>query len=185
MPEAFSGTDVVIYRATKLLAPYLGAVDPNLISFGSLLMMIPIIHNLYYNGPILNTFILVFIKQFLDCLDGTVAREHNKMSGTGVALDFICDYISGVLYLSFAANLIVTNKNHRKNMILIIITGCLIYWLVDDIPTLQQMIKCNQNNDITAKCLVKNDFNAITRFLHDNSVMSQVIGVMIFKMSIM
>lgn len=184
MPEAFSGTDVVIYRLTKILAPYLGSVDPNLISFGSLLMMIPIIHNLYYNGPILNTFILVFIKQFLDCLDGTVAREHNKMSATGMAVDFVGDYLSGLFYLCFIVNIFITNEKYRKNITLLFISGCLIYWLVDDIPTLYKLLKYTKNKD-EKNSTVKNDYNAITKFLHDNSVISQIIGVLILKICIM
>lgn len=180
MPEAFAGTDTIVYRLTKKISPYLTNVSPNTISISSLLMMIPIIHNLYYNGTIINIILFVFIKQFLDCLDGTVAREHDKMSSTGVAVDFICDYISALIYLCFVVNLFKTNKKYRKNKIVIFIALSLFCWLVDDIPTLYKLIKCTNNNNKN-NCGVKNDYNIFTKFVHDNSVVTQITGVLLFK----
>ena len=183
MPEAYSGTDTIIYRLTKKISPYLTNVSPNMISISSLLMMIPIIHNLYYNGAIINIILFVFIKQFLDCLDGTIAREHDKMSSMGVAVDFICDYISGLIYLLFVVNLLKTNKTYRKNKVVIIILLSLIFWLVDDIPTLYKIITCAKNNDKNS-CGLKDDYNIFTKFLHDNSVIMQILCVLLFKYNI-
>ena len=187
MPETFSGTDAITYRLTKKISPYLANVSPNMISILSLLMMIPIINNLYYNGTTINIIFFVFIKQFLDCLDGTVAREHGKITSTGVALDFICDYISGLIYLWFVVNLFITKKIYRKNKAIIFITLCLLLWLVDDIPTLYKIMNCAKNNNKNNNknnCGVKNDYNIFTKFLHDNSVIVQVIGVLILKLNI-
>lgn len=183
MPETFSGTDTIIYRLTKKLSPYLKNVSPNMISVSSLLMMIPIIYNLYYNGTIINIIIFVFIKQFLDCLDGTVAREHDKMTSTGIAVDFICDYISALIYLWFVVNLFKTNKKYRTNKAVIFIALSLLLWLVDDIPTLYKIMKCSKSNNNNS-CGKKNDYNIFTKLLHDNSVIIQVISVLILKLNI-
>lgn len=187
MPESFSGTDVIVYKITKFLSPYLGNVSPNAISIASLLMMIPIMHNLYYNGTVVNTLLLVFVKQFLDCLDGTVAREHNKMSARGVAVDFVCDYLSGIIYLSFIIHLFKKNKKYRKNIGIVVVALALTYWIVDDLPTLFEIIKCANNDNADNpdhKCGMKDDYNVITKLLHDNSVVVQILGALLVKINV-
>lgn len=44
-------------------------------------------------------------------------------------------------------------------------------------------MNCAKNNNKN-NCGVKNDYNIFTNFLHDNSVIIQVIGVLIFKLNI-
>ena len=99
MPEPISNfsTDKYIYKLTKAISPYLCHISPNIISITGFLFIIPILGNLAYRRGLYELLILAFIKQFFDCLDGTVARTCNTGSVLGAKLDILLDTIFGII----------------------------------------------------------------------------------------
>ena len=186
MPEPMTkfSTDIPVYYVTKKISPYLSTVSPNLISFASLLMMIPIINNLYYKGSAINLVIFVVFKQFLDCLDGSVAREHNKTSTSGLIVDNLCDTISSIIYALYG--FYVIKKNKKVNYLQYLIICGVVYMIIKELSFLMKTIKCYHNDTKKTqqeKCGDYGKYNDIQKFIHDNSVLVQLAAILCFKIS--
>ena len=182
MPEPKSkfATDKFVYYIAKKLSPHLYNINPNLISVAGLLLIIPILNNLYNGGSIAYLIMLVITKQFLDCLDGTVAREHNKTSIVGILVDTLCDLITIFLYLRYC--IYQFNKNKQINCLFALIICLITYGLIDEFSDLYRVVGCYIKKK-NIKCAIKQNYNILNRFVHDNSVLIQLISVLIFKLN--
>ena len=96
-PQGKYSTDILIYKVTQFISTHMCAVSPNTISTIGFLFIIPVILNLLNNGSMAEILFLVFCKQFLDCLDGTVARTCNTQSDFGAKLDIFLDVLFVIL----------------------------------------------------------------------------------------
>ena len=185
MPEPMTkyGTDVPIYNLANYVAKNLTFVNPNVITLLGLLMMIPILMNLYYDGSTATLICMVIFKQFLDCLDGSVARVNKKSTNFGVFFDTLCDFITIIGYLSFSIYKI--GKTKKYYYLLVLLTLLLVYGFFDEYKNLQTIMEnCNYKSMDTEKkvCGIKGNYNILTKVVHDNSVLIQLLGVLAFKL---
>ena len=104
MPEPVSkyATDHAVYAVTRRIAPHLcNVISPNAISVIGFLFVVPIIYNYAANRGYTELVVLGMLRQFGDCLDGTVARSCGKMSTFGAKLDIALDVLTCVLISLF------------------------------------------------------------------------------------
>lgn len=191
MPEPYStySTDRPVYYVANLFARHMLHVSPDIISIVGLLFMIPILKNLFYGGSTIEVVVLVIIKQFMDCLDGTVARMHNTGSEYGEVIDMICDVLGMIAYLWFA--IYKFNKTKKMNYMMLSVICLLVYGVLDefyDLYNITHRCKFDKNkkgklNKRTQLCSYKKKYTFITKLFHDNSVLVQVIGVLVFKLN--
>ncbi len=178
MPEPNRGTDVYIYRLTKKIAPYLCDISPNWISFLGFLFIIPIIYNLQYQRSVGELIILVFLRQFLDCLDGTVARKCQGESKFGAKLDVFLDTLSTlitIIYLIFVLLKEPSNIIWGKQLVKIALVLALLVFICYIVYEAYQLIflkyTLGQKIDQSKTLIV----------LHDNSTLSVLIITGIIK----
>ena len=137
MPEPNQGTDIYIYQLTKKIAPYLCNISPNWISFIGFIIIIPIIYNLENQRSVVELIILVFIRQFLDCLDGTVARKCQGETKIGAKLDVFLDTLSTLIIIVYLiiilfrepSNIIWGKKIVKMVLVLLLLLSisCIVY----------------------------------------------------------
>ncbi len=177
MPEPVStlSTDKYIYQLTKAISPYLCAISPNTISIVGFLFVIPILLNLSYKRSLLELLILAFIKQFFDCLDGTVARTCNTGSVFGAKLDILLDTIFGIIISLYAFQHIIYKPKtniYIKYIVAIISFACLYYLS----SYLYKKLKADQEGkNIDAVELGE------AEIFHDNSVLIMLLVFLIIK----
>ena len=86
-------------------------------------------------------------------------------------------------YASFGVYKI--NKSRRINYVLILLLIIVAYGILDEINNLWTIVKkCNYKNTDNKNelCGIKKNYNFLTKMLHDNSVLAQLIGVLLFKL---
>lgn len=90
MPEPFNdfACDKPIYNILKSLAPSLCFINPTHVTLLNGLLSGVIVHRILQKQDFIGLFILRVV---LDMLDGTIARECNKMTEFGGYLDMIID----------------------------------------------------------------------------------------------
>lgn len=106
MPEALNprSFDYYLYKyiANPLARKSCGAVTPNMVTFGTLVLVVPILHNLLTGGGVVPFALVVIIRQLGDCLDGAIARTCDMGSLSGALFDTTSDYLFGCA-LAYAA----------------------------------------------------------------------------------
>lgn len=173
-------SDYPVYKLFDYIMPYLSEVSPNLISFASFAMMYPILNNLYYNGSTVALIMFVIIKQTLDCLDGAVARAHNKTSKMGELIDILCDTMSAILYLQFAHYKIKYMKT--SNILLYTLYILIVLGICSEMYQLYNMFICMLDKEKKSQsCKVNIYANKYNNFVSDNSIIVQIFTVLAFK----
>jgi len=177
MPEPISkySTDRPIYYITKKLAPSICFIHPNVISMVGFLFVIPILYNLYKNRSVCELIILGFIRQFFDCLDGTVARSCNTCSLFGAKLDIGLDFVTFILISIYIILHIIYHPPELYTSI--ILSGMVIgglYYLGKYLYDKQQADKNNTDID-------KIEFDPVSRFCHDNSIIITILLLVFIK----
>ena len=85
-------TDYYLYNyLVNPIAKRICFISPNVITFLSTLLIIPIVRNLLNKGSISVFLSLMLLRYYLDCLDGSIARECNKQSKFGSIFDILSD----------------------------------------------------------------------------------------------
>lgn len=176
-PQGKFSSDIYIYRLTNGISPYLCHISPNVISIVGFLFVIPILYNLVGGRGIRELLVLVFLRQFLDCLDGSVARKCNTGSIFGAKLDVLLDTLFSILTGFFFIQRLLYSPKTKVNIyikiILIIITLYAIYCCAS---LLYKKRRAEQKGE---------DMDSIkleeTTFSHDNSVLLSLIGFFIMK----
>ena len=105
MPEPFNNKqslDKYIYNAINKLPKSYCVLEPNQITLFNYLITILIVYLIYYDYSYLAIIIIVIFRQFLDILDGAIARKCNKYNKLGEKLDIYGDYLlTGLLIIIF------------------------------------------------------------------------------------
>jgi phosphatidylglycerophosphate synthase len=105
MPEPFNNKqslDKYIYNAINQLPKIYCVLEPNQITLFNYLITFLIAYLIYYDYSYLAIIIIVIFRQFLDILDGAIARKCNKYSKLGEKLDIYGDYLlAGLLIIIF------------------------------------------------------------------------------------
>jgi CDP-diacylglycerol--glycerol-3-phosphate 3-phosphatidyltransferase len=181
MPETISkyGSDNIIYYITNKISPYLCVTSPNLISVIGFLFVFPILYNYSYNRSMIELMILAFMRQFFDCLDGSVARVCNKTTKFGAKLDISLDVLTYVLlgiYLAYRI-IYIPPKNKFKILILILLILSTLYSLIKYMYDKFNADKKNLDMD-------KVEMGTFVGFCHDNSIIVSVLGIIFVKVLI-
>jgi phosphatidylglycerophosphate synthase len=133
MPEPTSvySTDKYIYK--YIINPFSSKIcflEPNYITMLAIFLTIPVVYGLLNNWSTLSLVLLVMFRAFLDCLDGSVARNCNKLSDFGHKLDQYGDVIFNTSFF-FTLLYILYNKSDINKYIGIIII--LLLYLLNNI----------------------------------------------------
>ena len=177
MPEPTSkfASDNVIYYLTNKISKHLCFISPNVISIVGFLFVIPILHNYINDRSFIELIILAFIKQFLDCLDGSVARNCDKMTSFGAKLDVFLDNLSIFVISAYAIYVFIVNrpKELYKNVLLIggmtmfLITSCYEIYKIS-----VEKIESKHKNEL---------YLSIKNFFHDNMTLFSIVSYVIIK----
>ena len=95
-PPQYSSANSLVYAGWQQLlrkCPALCAVHPNVVTVLALLLTVPVVQNIVQKGPLWSLVLLAVLRELLDMLDGTLARECHTGSPTGAMLDIVCDTI--------------------------------------------------------------------------------------------
>jgi phosphatidylglycerophosphate synthase len=177
MPEPYSkySTDKPIYYLTKKLSPYLCFIHPNIISILGFLFVIPIIYNMYANRGWGELIVLGFIRQFLDCLDGTVARKCNTGSNFGAKLDIGLDLLTAITISLYAIAHLIFYPPHISKIIIISVLICMtIFGLSNYLFDKEKADKNNTNIDDI-------ELDPFFQFCHDNSMIAVILLLLFLK----
>ena len=179
MPEATDKYSTDKYLYTYLVNPIAKRVcfmSPNFITFLSTLLIIPIVTNLVNRGSTSLFICLILLRYYLDCLDGSIARECDKKSKFGAIFDIASDSCSFVSINIIIIYNILYYKN--KNIQNIIIGFLFIYFTF---AVLRQSILelMNKRSD-------KNNYfsNVFEKILHDNGLVFIIIYSLFCKLYI-
>jgi phosphatidylglycerophosphate synthase len=85
----------LIYPLARQVAPIIHSVHvtPNMVTIFNTILRVVILTMIYRNEYSILTVALLWVSQFLDCLDGELARMYNQMSKVGHIIDHGSDYI--------------------------------------------------------------------------------------------
>ena len=175
MPAPTEGTDVYVYRlltpiANKLCGSF---VTANMISIFAMLMSIPIVLALHYRCGLLVILFLSIVRQLLDCLDGTVARQCNNMTALGKKLDAGGDAVFLTLIILYILYKIV--DAHKSN---VFITGIIAISVVFIYAVIMYSLYQAYTSEPTQR---SNDdepqttYENMVFFLHNNSVLCVIV----------
>jgi len=115
MPEPEQGTDVYTYKyLVNPLAEKICFMNPNTITALNMLLTPITAYGLYYNWETNTLILLVLLRQYIDCLDGAVARKCNKSSKFGADLDLTSDSMySAAINMTFLYILYINNNPYK------------------------------------------------------------------------
>ena len=173
MPLPQSGTDVPIYRMLNPVARGLcnTVITPNVISVLGILMTIPALFALH--GKRAGWFlIIVVIRQLLDCLDGTVARECNAQSKLGNLLDSTGDLLFTTTLVLYTCVIVALSSRFALPLQIVLIGGLVVCTYMQYRSVLHLH---HGGNDAAGgdKHQTHSDFQTI---VHDNSVVAAVVA---------
>lgn len=175
VPLSDLSSDKYIYHLTNIISPYLCSISPNLISWLGFFTIIPILNNLEYGRGLVELILLTFCKQFLDCLDGTVARTCGKVSRFGSKLDTFLDMLFIFIIGIYVGKRLIYDSTcnlYLKGILLSIIVLS-IYHIA---YFLFKKLKAEKNGDDLESIELGN-----IEFFHDNSVILVVILFIVIK----
>jgi len=119
--------DVHFYKLADLIVQlnFMKNVDPNWITYINCCISVYLFINYILNIDLTCNFIfLIFIRTFLDILDGTLARYYNKTTKFGRYLDCWCDRIFSVAMLFWS---VAVKQNINLNT-MIVLTSFISYY---------------------------------------------------------
>lgn len=176
MPEPDNMTfsvDFYIYKyVINPISKNLCFIHPNIVTICAFLLTFPLYYNLINNGPYHEFILLGFFRIFLDCFDGSIARECNLKSKLGAILDILLDGI----HINFLLCFIIYNlhKQIKKDYYvryIIIIFGIMIFYFTNQI--FEELIGLRDS---------KNMFKyKIDKYIHDNLLVIVPIFYLFFK----
>ena len=167
MPEPITGTasDHIFYAAARWLCVYI-YIPPNLVTLSTVALAHSISLLLLRGWPTAALLPLVFLRVFLDLLDGTMARHYKETSPFGRALDMFCDsYYLLVVWLTFCWLFHAAGWTAARAALLLVIAKLGVDNARDDIRVVFW------NMDIVAK--YKKD--AVLMFVHENLVLTHIL----------
>lgn len=177
-PIGTYNTDRFIYAFTNFISPTLCFLDPNQVSVFSFLMVFPILLNFEYSRSSYELVALSFIKQFFDCLDGSIARNCNKSTPFGAKLDIVMDILSFLVLSVYVLWRISKHSSCTSKYIkLCLVLLVSLFSISSFIKVLVRKIEQERND----KDMDDININLFEQFFHDNSVLVYVIGMMICK----
>lgn len=93
---------VLIYTTTTSVAPHICWIKPNTITFiHGLLLPILLAYNMHHHRTILEFVALIFLRTWLDALDGSVARACGTGTPNGQAVDDTFDMLGSIFLVGF------------------------------------------------------------------------------------
>lgn len=157
-------TDYWLYEHLyKPISTHLCVVNPNVITIVCFALVFPLMYGLYTGWPLWVVLTLSFVRQSLDCLDGTVARTCNTTSRLGAVLDVLEDTLTVGLMGTF---------------IVWLLYGKIPLWVTVGIgATLLWTFMRFASYTIDAIEGREFEQSAIERFVHDNTVLIAMITV--------
>lgn len=178
MPDPTHGfsTDRFFYNNLYTTSDAMCVIHPNVFTIIGWSLVVPLVNNIYNDGPMDTAIVLMFIKQLLDMMDGAQARKCNKRSTLGAFLDTLADSTSGIALQSVILYKIATSNvnNYVKYFSgLFILTWCyfLLKYIRDDYNRLY--IKNNKVSDEI--------HGEVPIFYHDNTLVCGIILIIIAK----
>lgn len=84
-------------RALKFLTDRLNFVAPNAVSISGFLLVLVLVYLFWINASVLLIFIVAMLAGFSDMLDGSLARNNNRVTSSGVALDVARDVLLAIV----------------------------------------------------------------------------------------
>lgn len=112
--------DVYFYKLAGSIVRlnFMKNVNPNWITYTNCCISVYLFINFTLNTEINSRFIfLIFIRSFIDILDGTLARYYNKTTKFGRDLDCWCDRIFSVAMLFWS---IIVKQNISLNTLIVL-----------------------------------------------------------------
>ena len=170
MPEPICkyNTDFIFYFFAKKIAKHLN-INPNIITYLSFVVTTIIMYTLFQKKVYLTLF-LVFVRSFMDILDGTIARVHNRTSEYGKNLDIVADnYFNISLAIIYSYMLF----NSSINLLIKIITFIILSYLTID-TVVKELLEVFNYKSI--------DYNSDILYvlMHDNTIIVYQIVFIIF-----
>ena len=163
MPEPDNLTfcvDYYIYKhVINPISKNLCFIHPNIVTICAFLLTYPLYYNLVNNGPYQEFILLGFLRIFLDCFDGSIARKCNLKSKLGAILDILLDGI----HITFLLIFMIYNlhKQIKKDYIIryiLIIFGALSLYFANQI--IEELIEKRDSEN-----MFKYNFD---KYIHDN-----------------
>jgi phosphatidylglycerophosphate synthase len=179
MPEATSkySTDYYLYNyLVNPIANKICFINPNFITFLSTLLIIPIVQNLVNKGSIAVFISLMLLRFYLDCLDGSIARECNKKSNFGAIFDVASD---GLLFIILNCIIIYNIIYYKNKNIQNILIGILFIYSIFEI--IKQVILELINKRSIKDNYIDGPFKII---LHDNCLVFIIVYSLFCKLYI-
>ena len=166
MPEPFNNKysiDKHIYNAINQLPNSYCMLEPNYITILNYFITFFIIYLIYYDYSYLIIIIITIFRQFLDILDGAIARKCNKYSKLGEKLDIYGDYLlAGSLLILFYLK--CKNKYIQYSLLLLFI-----YFII-------RSVYAEMNKNLYTDSFII--------FMHDNTILTVPLLIIIGLISI-
>ena len=165
MPQPDStnfSVDLAVYRhILNPLSKKLCHIHPNWITLLGTFLNIPIAINLIKGGNIYTFILFGFIKIFLDCMDGAMARTCNRTTKLGAFLDIFSDSITVILVAGIILYKIYVNNKIIKYRYLIVFLSvfAILYYIMQ---TYNELNNKRQNDNMFKFKLDK--------YIHDNTL---------------
>ena len=159
MPEPFNNKqslDKYIYNAINKLPKSYCVLEPNQITLFNYLITFLIVYLIYYDYSYLAIVIITIFRQFLDILDGAIARKCNKYSKLGEKLDIYGDYLLASLLL-IVFYLKCKNKYIQYGILLLFIyfiISCVYAEITKNLYTTKLIIFMHDNTILTVPLLM-------------------------------
>lgn len=161
MPDPISqfASDRIIYDYICYpLSKHICFVPPNAITFLCFLCIIPIMYNIYKNGPILPLIAWVALRGILDCLDGALARKCETISPLGAKLDIINDTVALIAVVAVVFIKLIGTKYYFV----------LIFPLILVFRLIQTSFYTLSGRDVVRD-------HPIIKYFHDNTVINAIV----------
>lgn len=112
----------------KTVSPYIHemGIIPNHITLINIVLRVYIITQIYYKDYSLKTLLLLLFSNYLDVLDGTLARMYNETSEIGKLADEASDIVFWTIVMILTYQNFLKNKSVRLLLIFIYLTLILI-----------------------------------------------------------
>ena len=162
MPETINSKNTDSFFYNNLINPLsqkLCFINPNIITFINILLIVPLSLNLTKNVKIFYFIIIVLVNRLLDLLDGSIARNCNRKTKFGAFLDIFCDFLfvfMGLIIYLYYINKSNTNKNIKviSTILVSIIILILIYLIIIELVSTSWSKKISYNNTIFDKIII-------------------------------
>lgn len=153
----------------KPIALQICFVNPNIITLVCFALVLPLIYGIWVQWPLWVLLGLAFIRQSLDCLDGSVARSCGTTSRLGAILDVLEDTLTVALMSAFIV-WVMWEKQPRIPVWLTVAVAVGLLW------TFVRFV------GYTRDAMAGRPFTqpAHEQFLHDNSVVAAMATVGLF-----